>query len=141
MPSPDCRPGYRRLAYLGPDDERQPEAIGRAFAEAVTDQGHEAMVDHLNDNVSGADYWTGLREHLDGFLDRLKLPVGVLTAKAWITRFLAPRCMAHGWRPAETLSIVSMEDVKDVLELAKRLLRDQHMPVYQVARRAGFGSR
>jgi LacI family transcriptional regulator len=113
--------GYRRLAYLGPPDERQPEAIGRAFVGAVVEQGGSAEVVHVDDNVSGEDYWPALTRQLEDWLDRLEPPVGVLVGKGWVARFLATLCGARGWRPAEALAIVSMEDVKNVLELSPQI--------------------
>jgi LacI family transcriptional regulator len=93
--------GYRRFAYLGPYDERQPEAIGQAFARTLGDLGHGIEFERVNDSVLGEDYWSTLTEQLHAFLDRLQPPTAVLVAKGWVARFLATLCEARGWRLSE----------------------------------------
>jgi LacI family transcriptional regulator len=113
--------GYRRFAYLGPYDEPQPEAIGQAFTQALADLGHNTAIKRVNDNVLGDDYWPTLTKQLKQFLDRLEPPVGVLVAKGWVARFLATLCEARGWRLAEQLALIAMDNVKDVLELSPQI--------------------
>lgn len=131
--------GFRRLAYLGPPDEKQLVAIQAGFIAAAKDRGQTVATEIVNDyfdRTTHEQYWRELTAQLDRFLDRLDPPIGLFVAKAWVGRFLIELCTQRGWSVPQHVAIICAENVKNVVELPPQmtcLAIDYHRVGYEAA--------
>ncbi|MBI1336525.1 MAG: helix-turn-helix domain-containing protein [Phycisphaera sp.] len=109
--------GFQRLAFLVDPDFLQAVAVCKAFVQQAEERGRTCTpgyIDRGTKNLSG--YWLAAKNGIRPLLARLKAPVGVLCANAWMARLTVTLADELGWHVPQDVAIISMENLTTILE-------------------------
>ncbi len=99
-----------------------PNEIGQAYATCVAEEGHKCEIyGHESGSYDNRKYWSVLTNFLDAVLDSQAPPTAVFCLIPWVARLLIARCNNRGWRVPQDMALVSLDNLKSVVELPPQI--------------------